>query len=286
MKKLIGIMLILSLMLPLFAFAEGPDLVAGIFESFTAEDSAYSQNKHGMQGYFRDSAFEETLDGDSFTITISGTDYQDGSWTFTRDGDYLTLTAPIEDFNATGMALYLMKAVGAYYSQNPDLVNGYVTALNMLGLENRYFKQTPVPQGFEYRVYIGGPYEMEELDRMIPEEDFFWRAGWMPLEDFNVSMDISFGKTVLAVNGSRSSCTLVIAEFGELDDIAFSTLKGAVSCLQPDGGEAFLADYTELKDAELPGCTVDLNPDPEDVLRFLDKLPEGYSCMLVTFGNN
>ena len=55
------------------------------------------------------------------------------------------------------------------------------------------------------------------------------------------------GKLRYLANGNVSSYTVLFAEYGELDDVAYQSMVNLISLRKPAGYEAFLADFTELK---------------------------------------
>ena len=177
MKKILfyltAALLVLALLSTAVA-AEGDDLVKGIFDTLTAEDSSYSRMKEENMQNFEGLAFTEILDGDSFTIEITGSEYMQGSWTFKKDGDYLTVTFPETDYSGAGVTLYVLQAAADYYGLNSKLVTCYINGLTALGIESPEFKAV-IDEETGMRtmsIYIAGPLEMKELDQMVPDDDF------------------------------------------------------------------------------------------------------------------
>ncbi len=284
-SRIMTAVLILTLFAAQGAFAED-ELLKGIFEQLVAEDSAYSRNKAEETGYLPGCTYTEIFEGDSFTILIKGGSFGDGTYTFVRDGDYVKLKGDVLDLYTTALSLDLLKAAGAYYGLNPGLVNGYVTALNLRGLVNKNYMQTVAPGNqFEFWVYIAGPLDMQELDEMVLTEEDAMMYVYEPLGEYRVQMSLPFGKVVLATLGSKESCTLLIGEYGGLDDTALQDAAVLVSALQPDGWEAFASGCTELTAAETPEYTVTLDPDEDTVRSLLEDPPEGYSYAVVQFGS-
>ena len=106
--------LVLALLMQI-ACAEPAAVVQGVFDALTAEGSDYNQIKAMYAEYFEDIQWEEAVDGDSIVINIANSEYMDGSWTFTREGDDLTAAFAEGDFSGLGMTMYVLQAVGAYY---------------------------------------------------------------------------------------------------------------------------------------------------------------------------
>ena len=103
-KRMLVLLLALALLLPA-AWAEADQTVMGIYDALLAEGSSYNEMKTTYAEYFPDAVFEETLNDDGFTLSIGNTEYMDGSWTFTRDGDYLTSAFAVDDMNGLTMTL-------------------------------------------------------------------------------------------------------------------------------------------------------------------------------------
>lgn len=293
MKRLLALTLalILALSVTPAAMAGEDELVKGIYEEMLSKGSTYSREKESLLRYYTNGQYTETFDGDGFTISISGTAFEDGAYSFVRDGDYLTVSADLYDYNVTGLVLHLMKAAGTYHGQNPTLVNGYVTALNMRGIENRDFRQEPIPSsrydyGFRYCVYIAGPLEMKELEQMVlTDDDELMMFGFAPLEDYRTGASLSFGKADMVMFGSRDKCSFLVGEYGGLDDIALQDLRALVKAAQPAGWESFIAGVRTLENLEGPGYTVSLNVDGDSFRSVMAEPAEGYSYVLVRFGS-
>ena len=288
MKKLIKLaaLLALALALPLTeaACAEPDEAVKGIFDALVAEDSGYSEMKAVYAEYYPDMVCEETLADDGFTLAISGSEYMDGSWTFTREGDDLTAAFAEGDFSGLGMTMYVLQAVGAYYDVDPRLVSGYVNGLTALGIESESFRIADDADGnTAVRIDIAGPWEMKELDEMLFEGEAL--SFYEPLDADYTSLAGSVGRMMMVANGSAEDLTLLVGEYGGLDDLARRSIVNLVSAFQPEGWEDFAASFTELADAEGEGWSVRLNADLETVSEIIDDASEDYSFALIRFGS-
>ena len=288
MKKIISLFLILAVALLAVqaAAAEKADPMEGVYEALTAEGSAYSESKAVSREYYPDIKYEEKLEGDRFTITVSGSGEYDGSWVFVREGDYLVMTTKEDDFYAGVIALNVLWAAGDYYGANHVLLNAYVSGLEALGMDNPYFKREidDASGTMKISIRISGPYDMPELDSMVLTGDVLNLYGFEPLSETITSHVANMGKVSAIINGNREDTTFLIMEYGELDDIALQDLVNLVGYLQPAGWEAFTAGYTELKDAEEAEYTVTTNVDKAAVQEIIDEPPEGYSFAIARFG--
>ncbi len=78
--------------------------------------------------------------------------------------------------------------------------------------------------------------------------------------------------------------TALFAEYGDLDDIAYQSIVNLITLRKPTSWEAFLADFTELKDLETEDYTVNLDPDDETIAQIMGQRNGKYSYVLVRFG--
>jgi len=285
MKKIAKTMLALTLALALLipaAWAESDAAIKGIYDALLAEGSDYSQAKAITVEYSPDTKYEEKLEDDGFTITVSGDEYSSGTWRFTREGDALTTTISNDGMQGV-MVIYVVKAVADYLGMNGSLTMGYVNGLSMLDLSSDDFAMIPDEAAgtTDVRVNIAGPWAMKELDQMvIDDRSLFYGA----LTEESTSMAANIGKVMMIANGNENDVTILLGECGELDDVALQSLINVVGLLQPEGWENFTANYTQLADAQAEGYEVKLNVDTETVGGIIDDAPEGYSFAVAHFG--
>lgn len=287
MKKFSGLLaLVLALLLLPFApkaYAEADsDVVRGIYEALLAEDSSYSETKATYTEYYPETVFEETLADDSFTLSVSGNEYFEGSWTYTLDGEYLVSSFSDEDFTGAMMSQYVLNAVGKYFEMNTALLNGYIIGLNVLGLENNYYIVDDDAENGSttVRINVSGPYDMKELDEMLLTPSLL---DFEPLNDNFSSMGANCGKLSMVSNGSAHGVKILIGEYGGLDELSYQSILNVVKVLQPDGWEDFLADFTELKEIDTEAYTVTLNADEETVAE-INEPRENVSYAILRFG--
>ena len=289
MKKIARLMTLMALVMALLtaqlACAEPDDVVKGIFDALLDEDSSYSANKAMYMEYFPGVEYAETLADDGFTIAVSGSEAMDGSWTFTRDGDYLTATFARDDVAGAMLALSVIGAVGDYYDMNTRLIVPYVNGLAALDIENENFISVDDEAAgtSAVSINIAGPWDMKELDEMAFEARVM--SYDEPLGEESISMGGSVGRMMMVVNGSKDDATLVVGEYGGLDDLAYRSIINIVSTLQPDGWEDFVAAYTGLSDAATEDWTVILDADSLMVSDIIYEASEDYSYALIRFGD-
>lgn len=286
MEKTVRMIALLTLALALvmsqIALAETDGAVQGVFDALLAEDSSYSEAKAVYAEYMPGAVYEETLDGDSFTITISGTDYIDGSWTYAKDGDFLIVTLDGEDINGQMMMIYVINAVGRYLGLNKTVASGYVNGVSALGMESEDFISSEDESGaITMSVNIARPWEMKELADMVINENVIVSD---PLGEESTSVSSNIGKVMMLVNGDVNESTMLIGEYAGLDDTAYRSIVNIVNYLKPNGWEDFVDNFTELADAEAEGYSVQLNVDEATVADIITDADPEYSYALIRFG--
>ena len=283
LKQLALLTLALALMLTQAAFAESSDALQTVYDALVAEGSSFAQSKAFYAEWYEDVTLDAALEGNSIVITLESANewVESGKWIFTREGDALTLTAEAGDYNAAGMAMIVFQAVAASHGVNSSLLNGYVFGL---GEENPYLTaETDESAGTtKYAISLNASYDFEGLDQMIMTGDtvYFFDA----LDEDYTSRGGNYGKVIMVINGNVHGVTLLVCEYGELDNVAYQDLVNAVSALKPDGWETFAAEYTELRDAETDAYSVVLNPDDAQVGEIIEDRYEGYSYAIVRIG--
>ena len=285
MKKIAKTMLVLILALALLipaAWAEPDAAIKGIYDALLAEGSDYSQAKAITVEYSPETKYEEKLENDGFTITVTGDEYNSGNWCFTREGDVLTTTISNDGMQSV-MVIYVVKAVADYLGMNGSVTMGYVNGLSMLDLSSDDFAMTPDEAAgtTAVRINIAGPWAMKGLEEMvIDDRSLFYGA----LTEESASMAANIGKVMMVANGTADDVTILLGEYGALDDAALKSLRNVVGNLQPEGWEDFTANYTQLADAQAKGYEVALNVDARTVGEIIDDAPEGYSFAVAHFG--
>ncbi len=263
------------------------DTLNGIFEALIAPDSDYSQNKAMMLGYYPELEYSETLDIDRITLELraNGNEYYtDGSWEFVQDGDRLTVTFSNDDYMGAMNAIYMAEAVGTCFGMETELISGYLNGLGILGIKSENFtiNDDESTGTTTCSLNIAGAWDMKELDQMVLNEAVL-DAG--TLQDDYTSQSGSLGKIRYLANGNVNFYTVLLAEYGELDDLAYQSIVNLVTLREPAGYEAFLADFTELKDLETDDYTLTLNPDGESVTEIMGERNGKFSYALLRFGS-
>ena len=286
MKKIAKIATLLTLALALVlaqaAVAEPSEALQGIYDLLVAEGSQWNEMKAMYAEFLPDATFEETVDGEGITLAISNSEYMDGSWTFAQDGDYLTADFGADDISGASMMILVAQAAGDYLGMDTCLIVPYINGLATTGITNDDVQMTQDDSGIHMRLNIASPWEMKELDEMVMTEEnsLYYDA----LTEESTSCGGSIGKLLLIGNGNVDDFTILLGEHGGLDDLAFQSLINAVNIFQPAGYEDFIANYTELADAEAEGYTVQLNADEAAVAEIYEDANAEYSYAIIHFG--
>lgn len=181
------------------------------------------------------------------------------------------------------MLINVVKAVAGYLGMNGSLTMGYVNGLSMLDLNSDDFSLTrnETDGTTDVRINIAGPWAMKELDQMvIDERSLFYGA----LTEESASIAANIGKVMMIANGTESDVTILLGEYGELDELARKSLVNIVGILQPAGWEDFTANYAEMAEVDAEGYSVRLNVDAATVGEIIEDAPEGYSFAVAHFG--
>ena len=263
--------------------AASSDALQGVFDALTAEGSKYNESKALYAEVAPDMKWVEEIRDDSIVIEISDSEFADGTWTFTQDGDCLTAEFADDDYTGLSLVNSVLAATAESLGMDSVVTMGYVNGLSTLEIQNDDYSMTNDADAGTFSVSIqdAAPWEMKELDEMILNEDvlFFEPLG----EDF-ISNSANIGKLLLVANGSADDVTILLGEHGELDDLAYQSIINVVSVLQPEGWEAFTVGYTELADAEADGYAVKLNVDKSEVDELIDGAEDSYSYAIIHFG--
>ena len=265
----------------------GPsETLKGIYEALIAPDSDYSRNKAMYADYYPEVEYEETLGEDRITLSFkaNGNEYfTDGSWDFVQDGDWLTSTFSGEDYAGIMNMMTVAMAIGTWFDMEPGLVSGYLNGLGVLDLESDVFTmiEDEAAGTITCRLSIAGPWEMKELDQMVLNETVLEDGA---LDETWTSQGGSVGKLQYMANGNADSFTVLIAEYGGLDDVAYQSIVNMVTLRKPASWEAFLADFTGLTALETEDYAVVPDPDDEVIEEIMGQRNDRYSYVLVRFG--
>ncbi|MBQ1489578.1 MAG: hypothetical protein IIZ43_00900 [Eubacterium sp.] len=225
--------------------AEEPDdsaqIMQHIYDYLLQDGSAYMQYKDVHE----DAGLLEELDGDTLTITASGD--IEGVREFKVSDSYLIFTVPEEDYSASTFFDLVSDAACDYLGMDPLLFRGYIRGMDLLGQENQYYSLTEEEgtQDMQYRLYVGGPYEMTELDQMALAYDL---NRFDPFVADAMAYSTEVGRICMFAKGTNKSADILIGESEVLDEYALQAMKDAAAALKPAGYQSFGTGYTKLEE--------------------------------------
>lgn len=274
--------LILALTLSQTALAEPSDALKSFYSILV--DGWGFLNEEGTCAEYGDGFLKATLEDDSIVITETLEGREPLIWTFVQEGNWLT--APLgsdEDEGHSIAYLLLNKAISAQ-GVNTTLFLGYINALPELQSKVRTYDESEGEK--KIRINIVGPYEydLDAMDALALSEEYLREDGWTPLGEDYDDPGIIFGKVKVDCVGNADGVAVSVMEYGELDELALKAVISVVKVLQPKGWEDFVADYTELKDAEEADFTAMLNPDKASTEDLFVLFEEGYSSAYFSIG--
>ena len=275
-RIMIALLVVGAMLLSFASCGKKADIMSGVYEKLLA-NADYAQWKSG----FTATTFEESLNGDTITVKATGEEGVNGEFAFTLDGDYIVATAEEGDYSTYSLLMDIKGAVADYYGMNSSLMSGYLAGLARAGKENTFFMTESADGKTTYKLYAASAWNMEGLDEMFVDEAALEYTD--PLTEDFISSYINCGKISLAAFGSKTDLTLIVGEYGENTDLTLKSLQNAVAKLQPNGYEAFAADYTELKEAVGSGYSVSFGLSDEVAQNNSYSKTEGYSYVTVVF---
>ena len=290
LKKAVSVMLasaaVLALALSITSCGNSMrSALKGVYKSLLKEDSSYSELKNSYAEYLPDVRFEEKLEDEKITVSASGSEYIEGTWDFVLDGNYISFTVKNDDLMGALMFSEVASAVADHLGMDRDLINSYISGLTTLELKSAdfIFEEDEAAGTYTFKLNLAAAYDMKELDQMVIDEKLL--SDYDPLGDEYRSMMFTIGKISMSVNGNKGNLTLLLREYGDLDDIALKSAVNAVSYFKPSGYEKFAAGYTKLEEADRDGYKVTFQVNDEIIGDSVFDKDEKYSFMMVTFGN-
>lgn len=288
MKKTIQRIALLMLAL-LMAFsqivlAEPTDNIKAIYDALIAEGSYFNDIAAIYAEYMEGAVLAATLEDDGITITFTIDDELYSSWHFVQDGDWLTATMEADDTDGVDMAGLILLASVSAHGRDPFLFDGYVSIHEELDSKYRVIEENEAEK--RVSINITGPYEydLEEMNGMVITEAYVRDGGRGPLGPDYFTGTVIYGKVSVEYIGNEDGAEFTVKEYGDLDDLALQGVISTVSVLQPAGWEDFIAFYTELKDAQEPNYSAQVNLEGDALTEVDDHPEEGYSYAFFTIG--
>ena len=244
-------------------------------------------NEEGTSAAYGDGFLQAELTDNAITITETYDEEEPLTWTFVQEGDWLTAPLGPDEDEGRSMAYLLLNNAISAQGVKKDLFLGSINALTEL--QSKYLTYDESDGEKKVSVNIAGPYEydLDAMDGLAISEAYLLEEGWKPLlgEDYKM-ISLPYGKVEVFGAATKDGLYVTISEYGGLDDLAFQAIVSFVKVLQPKGWENFIAEYTELKDAETVDYSVKVNLDEAGMEDAWMKYQEGYGYANFIIGDN
>ena len=245
------------------------------------------QNEEGTCAEYGDGFLQVELTDSAIVITETLDEGEPLTWTFVQEGDWLTAPLGPDEDEGRSIAYWLLNDAISAQGVKTDLFLGYINALSEL--QGKYLTYDESDGEKKVSVNIAGPYEydLDAMEGLAISEAYLLEEGWKPLlgEDYEM-ISLSYGKVKVFGIATKDGVYVTISEYGGLDDLAFQAIVSFVKVLQPKGWENFIAEYTELKDAETADFTAKVNLDEAGMEDTWMKYKEGYGFANFIIGDN
>ena len=283
--RIVLMALILVLTFSQTALAEPSDSLKAFYACLV--DGWTFLNEEGTSAAYGDGFLQAKLEDNAITITQTYDEEKPLTWTFVQEGDWLTAPLGPDEAEGRSTAYLLLNDAISAQGVNVDLFLGYINALKEL--QSKYLTYDESDGEKKVSVNIAGPYEydLDAMDGLAITEEYLLEEGWKPLlgEDYEM-ISLPYGKVNVFGAATKDGMYVTISEYGGLDDLAFRAIVSFVSVLQPKGWENFIAEYTELKDAEGADFIAQVNLDEAGMEDTWMKYQEGYGFANFIIGDN
>ena len=244
-------------------------------------------NEEGTSAAYGDGFLQAELTDNAITITETYDEEEPLTWTFVQEGDWLTAPLGTDEDEGRSMANLLLNDAISAQGVKTDLFLGSINALSEL--QSKYLTYDESDGEKKVSVNIAGPYEydLNAMDGLAISEAYLLEEGWKPLlgEDYEM-ISLPYGKVNVFGAATKDGLYVTISEYGGLDDLAFQAIVSFVKVLQPKGWESFIAEYTELKDAETADFIAQVNLDEAGMEDTWMNHQEGYGFANFIIGDN
>lgn len=243
-------------------------------------------NEEGTAAEYDGGFLKAELTDNAIVITETPEDREPLTWTFVQEGDWLTAPLGPDEAEGRSMAYWLLNDAISAQGVNVDLFLGYINALTEL--QSKYLKYDESDGEKKVSVNIAGSYEydLDAMDALAISEEHLLAEGWKPVSEDYEMISLPYGKVYVFGAATKDGVYVTISEYGGLDDLAFQAIVSFVKVLQPKGWENFIAEYTELKDAETADFTAKVNLDEAGMEDTWMKYQEGYGFANFIIGDN
>lgn len=258
--------------------ASTAEILKGVLDLFVKDDT-YATYKE----LFKGATFEEKLDGDSIVVTAKGNAGVEGTYTFPVKDGYLTFEMNSKNVAGAVLFTYLSGCVGKYYGINKLLFMGYLNGLTNMGIKSNAYEMDIKPDSTgSMKLYIAGKPDMKELNEIYFNDKCMDAFG-----DATSSFMTNVGKVIInsSIDGINGNLQIVIGEYEKNTDVTYKSVLTIVNRLKPKGYEAFLKDFTEIKEISAKDYKVMTDCDAYMKEHEIEK-PDGYKYIVVMIGEN
>ena len=257
--------------------ASTAEILKGVLDLFVKDDT-YATFKELYKG----ATFEEKLDGDSIVVTAKGNENVEGTYTFPVKDGYLTFE--MKPKNAAGAVLftYLSSCVGKYYGIDKLLFMGYLNGMSNMGIKSKTYEMDIKPDSTgTMKLYIAEKPDMKELNDIYFNDKCLDAFG-----DYTSAFMANVGKVIVnsSIDNINGNLQIVIGEYEKNTDVTYKSVLTIVNRFKPKGYEAFLKDFTEVKEISAKDHKVMIDCDAYMKEHEIEK-PDGYKFIVVMIGD-
>ncbi len=226
--------------------------------------------------------FDCRIEGDRIVVRTSGTDGLESAYKYVLKNGYFVYKATAGDYVGTYIFQTIIESVGEYYGIGGKEYVAYLNGLSAFNTETKYYSVDRKYDGSgTVKIYVAEKPEMKELDTLYINE--FAMAQIDGGENDTIRSRI--GKLAATVFPDRQKGTLIMA-VGEKDgntELTYKSIVSIVTYFKPNGYEAFLKTFTELKEVSADDAKVFTDSSAFANLKDTD-IMEGYKYYFVTIG--
>lgn len=258
--------------------ASTAEILKGIFDLFVKDDT-YATYKE----LFKGATFEEKLEADSIVVIAKGNENVEGTYTFPVKDGYLTFEMKPKNTAGAVLFTYLSSCVGKYYGIDKLLFMGYLNGMSNMGIKSKNYEMDIKPDSTgTMKLYIAEKPDMKELNNIYFNDKCMDAFG-----DYTSAFMTNVGKVIInsSIDNINGNLQIVIGEYEKNTDVTYKSVLTIVNRLKPKGYEAFLKDFTEIKEISAKDYKVMTDCDAYMKEHEIEK-PDGYKFIVVMIGEN
>ncbi len=226
------------------------------------------------------SNYTDKLVGDTLTISVDN-DYDKGSYNFTIDGDYITLTAKKDDISAAIIYLEIAAAVAEYNNMDSALVKSYINAVFTDNLEDKYAKHIEKDDKEIYSFYIADQFDLSLLDSIsIKEKDLEFFDAFKESTSFAGSK----GNFIYRGYGDSKESYIIFGQRNGFNDNAYDNLLVLIKHFYPKEYNNFTKNYTKIEEKSFGKFSINYLTNEEEIEEvFGDSNTKNYKLIKINY---